>query len=153
MNPKEFLLKAFEAAIKAKHIFPDYAAAESALESAWGKSKLAIQGNNLFGRKQSAKNPVFDTIDFPTKEFFHGAWETVPAHWVKYPDWASCFDDRMALLRRLSSLYGPALEALNGEDFVRLVSEHWATDPNRADKVLSIYQMHKDDLLSSQSTS
>lgn len=145
LTPHDFLLAAFQAAQTAKHIFPEYAACEAALESAWGKSKLAIQGNNLFGRKQSVSHPVFDTIDFPTKEFLNGAWVTVQAHWVKYPDWESCFDDRMALLRRLSSLYGPALEALTGEDFIRLVSEHWSTDPDRADKVLSIHEMHKGD--------
>jgi len=141
MEPNDFLQKAFEAALEAKHVFPAYAACEAALESAWGKSQLAIQGNNLFGRKQSA-DPVFETIDFPTKEFIHGEFVTVPAHWVKYPDWSACFDDRMALLRRLSKFYGPALEATDGESFVRLVSEHWSTDPLRADKVLSIYQHH-----------
>ena len=144
MNPQEFILAAWTAAKLAKHIFPEYAACEAALESAWGKSRLAVEGNNLFGRKQSAHDPVFDTIDFPTKEFLHGDWLIVTAHWVKYPDWASCFDDRMALLRRLSSLYGPALEALNGEDFIHLVSEHWSTDPNRAEKVLAIYETHKE---------
>lgn len=142
MEPNDFLLKAFLAATVAKHIFPEYAACEAALESAWGKSQLVIQANNLFGRKQSL-DPVFETIDFTTKEFVHGQWITVQAHWVKYPDWASCFDDRMALMRRLSNLYGPALEATDGESFVRLVSEHWSTDPLRGEKVLSIYAAHK----------
>lgn len=143
MTPDEFIRAAFTAATQAKHIFPEYAACEAALESAWGKSQLAIQGNNLFGRKQSL-HPVLGTIDFPTKEFLHGTWFSVQAHWVKYPDWAACFDDRMALLRRMSLLYGPALESLDGESFIKLVSLHWSTDPLRADKVLSIHETHKE---------
>lgn len=143
MTPNEFLLAAFQAATQAKHIFPEYAACEAALESAWGKSELAIQGNNLFGRKQSI-HPVFETLDLPTKEYLNGTWVQVMAHWVKYPDWGACFDDRMALMRRMSNLYGPALESLDGESFVKLVSLHWSTDPLRADKVLSIHEAHKE---------
>ena len=143
MTPNdEFLLKALEAAEAAEHVFPAYAAAEAALESAWGKSKLAVEGNNLFGRKQSVK-PVFETLDIPTKEFLHGEWVVVPAHWVKYPDWDSCFRDRMALLERLPSLYGDALAAPDGEGFIKLVSIHWSTDPNRAEKVLETFRAHQ----------
>jgi len=153
MTPNEFLLAAFQAAISAKHIFPEYAACEAALESAWGKSQLAIKAQNLFGRKQSHP-PVFDTLDMPTHEYVHGEMVPVMAHWVKYPDWASCFDDRMALLRRLSvvtnedgSLKFPEyLDALNsqiGESFVVNVSKKWSTDPLRATKVLQIYAAHK----------
>lgn len=152
MNPDDFLKAAFVAATIAKHIFPDYAACEAALESAWGKSQLAVKANNLFGRKQS-QTPVFETIDMPTHEYVHGEMVPVMAHWVKYPDWQSCFDDRMALLRRLSVVtddegnlkfpeYLAALNSDNGHDFVVNVSKRWSTDPDRADKVLEIYAKH-----------
>lgn len=144
MTPSEFLGAAFEAAKAAKHPFPEYAACEAALESAWGTSKLATEAQNLFGRKQSHEHPVYETLDMPTKEFMHGHWLTTTAHWVKYPSWSACFDDRVAVLRRLPSLYGPALEATNGRDFIKLVSAHWATDPDRADKVLATYDHHKE---------
>lgn len=144
MTPNEFLKAAWSAAITAKHPFPEYAACEAALESAWGKSKLANEANNLFGRKQSHDHPVYETLDLPTKEFLHGQWITTTAHWVKYPSWAADFDDRVALLRRLPSLYGPALDATNGRDFVNLVSAHWSTDPERANKVLAIFDNHKE---------
>lgn len=153
MTPSEFLIAAFQAATSAKHIFPEYAACEAALESAWGKSQLAIKGNNLFGRKQSA-NPVFETIDMPTHEYIHGEIVPVIAHWVKYQDWNECFDDRMALLRRLSVMtnedgslkfqeYLDALNSQDGESFVINVSKKWSTDPLRAHKVLEIYEAHK----------
>jgi flagellum-specific peptidoglycan hydrolase FlgJ len=156
-SPQEFLKAAFTAATLAKHIFPEYAACEAALESAWGKSGLAVKANNLFGRKQS-KEPVFETIDMPTHEYVHGEMVPTVAHWVKYPDWASCFDDRMALLRRLSVVtnedgslkfpeYLAALNADNGRDFVVNVSKKWSTDPERGTKVLEIYNNHKDALV------
>jgi flagellum-specific peptidoglycan hydrolase FlgJ len=153
MEPNDFLLKAFLAATQAKHIFPEYAACETALESAWGKSDLAIKGNNLFGRKQS-KTPVFETLEMPTHEWQHGEMVPAMAQWVKYPDWSSCFDDRMALLRRLSVAvddegqlkfpeYLAALNSQSGEDFINHVSKTWSTDPLRAHKVLEIYAAHK----------
>lgn len=137
-----FLLRARDAARNAGHLWPEFAACEAALESAWGKSKLALEANNLFGRKQSHDAPVFDTIDMPTHEFINGETVTVLAHWVKYPDWQSCFKDRMALLHRLTSYYGAALMATNGEDFIRAVSKSWSTDPLRAEKVLVIHNQH-----------
>lgn len=143
MSPSDFLTAAYKAALTAKHPFAEYAACEAALESAWGTSKLALEALNLFGRKQSHDVPVYETLDMPTKEFLHGDWVTVVAHWVKYPSWSACFDDRLALLRRLS-MYAPSLAATNGIDFVKLVSSHWSTDPGRATKVLAIYNHHKE---------
>lgn len=153
MNPNDFLQKALQAATQAKHVFPEYAACEVALESGWGKSNLAIKGNNLFGRKQS-KVPVFETLELPTHEWQHGEMVPTVAQWVKYPDWPSCFDDRMALLRRLSVAtdkdgqlifpeYLAALNSETGEDFISHVSTTWSTDPDRAKKVLEIYAAHK----------
>ena len=51
-----FLRQASAAARAAGHIFPDYAACEAALESTWGRSRLAREANNLFGQKQSAEH-------------------------------------------------------------------------------------------------
>ena len=142
----DFLAKAAAAARDAGHIFPEYAACEAALESAWGHSLLATQGNNLFGQKQS--HPPFEgssTLTLPTREFLHGAWVTVQANWVNFPDWASCFKARMALLQRLSSTYPDyksALNATSGEQFITAVSHTWSTDPQRAGKVLSIFDAH-----------
>ncbi len=50
-----FLRQASAAARAAGHIFPDYAACEAALESTWGRSRLAREANNLFGQKESAE--------------------------------------------------------------------------------------------------
>lgn len=146
-----FLRQASAAARAAGHIFPDYAACEAALESTWGRSRLAREANNLFGQKQSAEsieNPGSEgvgTVALPTQEFLNGHWVTVIARWARFPDQAACFRARMALLRRLQHsylAYARALAAPTGEVFIEEVSRAWSTDPQRAAKVLSIHRQH-----------
>ncbi|MDE2098738.1 MAG: glucosaminidase domain-containing protein [Patescibacteria group bacterium] len=148
MTPSQFFSLAIPAAIQGGHIWPDYAACEAAEESThrddpsnWALSKLAIQGNNLFGMKAPSHPPegwAYPTLDLPTYEVVGGE-EVAVAHqfWPIFPDWATAFKERMALLRRLS-VYAPALAASSGPAFVVAVSKVWATDPNRAANVLAI---------------
>lgn len=141
---KQFLQAAAAEAKKAAHIFPEMAACEAALESGhpnpvlkitiYGGSQLAREGNNLFGMKEHQHN-TYGKMTLPTREFEKGAWVTVPgADWEKYPDWASCFADRMSTLQRLAPLrgfehYKAALAAATAEAYVEAVSEGWSTDP------------------------
>ncbi len=145
MKPEEFLPKAAAAARAAGHIYPEYAACEAALESAWGASQLARAANNLFGQKQS--HPARGaSLTLPTREFLHGAWLTVQAQWVVFTSWQDCFAHRMTLLRALENgipEYRAALAAASGEAFVTHVSKSWATDPERGAKVLAIYKAHR----------
>ncbi|MHB8301669.1 MAG: glucosaminidase domain-containing protein [Acidobacteriaceae bacterium] len=141
-----FLSRAYRAAQAANHIFPEYAACEAALESGWGHSKLAVEANNLFGQKQS--HPPMagcETVTMPTREYLHDHWMTVNANWAKFADWGQSFSARMGLLKRLARdfpHYASALKASNGEQYVMAVSRSWSTDPERAGKVLAIYDAH-----------
>lgn len=144
MIPSEFLPKAIQAAQESGHVWPEYAACEAALESAWGESKLARLANNLFGEKQP-KESTYPTIEIPTREYIKGNWIIVGAVWPKFPDWRTSFVERMNVLRRLEEFfphYAAALAAADGETFVIEVSKSWATDPDRADKVLAIHRAH-----------
>lgn len=146
MTPQQklFLDTASLQAEQAGHIFPTMAACEAALESAYGTSWLAKADNNLFGMKQH-KIPVYATHVLPTKEFLNGQWVTVNASWVKYPDLAACFADRMATFKRMAPSYphyAAALAAQDGTTFVTEVSKTWSTDPQRAAKVLSIHKAY-----------
>ena len=139
---RNFLDRATAEAEKARHPFPKMAAAEAALESNWGNSGLARDANNLFGMKQHA-HFIYGTMNLPTREFLNGEWIQAVAHWVKYPDWATCFADRLATLERLSNAlphYKAALNAPDPETYVAEVSKTWSTDPDRGKKVLSIYE-------------
>ena len=83
----------------------------------------------------------------PTREFLHGHWLTVSANWAKFADWSECFQARMEVLERLSRAYphyAAALKAANGEQYVTAVSLSWSTDPERAGKVLAVYDAHAD---------
>ncbi|HEV3041877.1 MAG TPA: glucosaminidase domain-containing protein [Candidatus Angelobacter sp.] len=149
---RNFMVRTFTAANQAKHIFPGYAACEAALESGYGSSSLAREGNNLFGMKQHI-HPEYGTLSLPTREWRkeHQQFEPAFSAWVLYPDLAACFADRMATLQRLAVVrgkdgelayphYAAAIAAPTGEQFVIEVSQHWSTDPRRAQKVLAIYQ-------------
>lgn len=154
MTPQEFLDKAYKAAVDSGHIFPEFAACEAALESAWGNSKLCILGNNLFGQKSGFSSKEFPVIEMPTKENVDlnkdgridpSEVVTVKSNWAKFPDWATAFRERMELLQRLAPRflhYGNALNAKTGREFVTEVSKSWSTDPLRATKVLAIYDRH-----------
>jgi flagellum-specific peptidoglycan hydrolase FlgJ len=140
-DQKLFLEEAAAAALKAAHVFPQMAACEAALESDYGRSVLAVQDRNLFGMKQHIHH-IWGTHVLPTREFEHGTWITTEASWVSYPDWASCFADRMATLNRLASIfpnYWAALDAKDAETYVTDVSKTWASDPNRAEKCINIF--------------
>jgi flagellum-specific peptidoglycan hydrolase FlgJ len=148
---RDFLKRAAAEAVRANHPFATLAACEAALESNWGNSQLAIGANNLFGMKQHA-HPVYGTMTLPTREWLKcpdgthstdGRWAELLANWVKYPDWRACFCDRLATLERLSNAYphyAAALKAPDARTYIAEVSKTWSTDPQRAEKVLSIYQ-------------
>jgi flagellum-specific peptidoglycan hydrolase FlgJ len=141
---RDFIAKAAAAAKEGGHVFPDMAACEAALESAYGNSGLAVKDNNLFGMKQHL-HPTYGTHVLPTKEFENGHWITINASWVHYPAWSDCFVDRMRTLNRLAPAkgfehYAAALAAQDPETYVREISAKWSTDPLRAEKVITIYR-------------
>lgn len=154
---RDFIGRAQVAAEAAGHPFPLMAACEAALESAepnppnasiYGGSKLAVEGNNLFGMKEHVHpdHPEWGVLVLPTREFENGEWVKTEADWEKYPDWQACFADRVATLKRLAAFpkfihYKNALEATNPRIYITEVSQTWSTDPNRASKVLSIYNL------------
>jgi flagellum-specific peptidoglycan hydrolase FlgJ len=149
---KSFLDTTRLAAMYASHPFPAMAACEAALESAWGKSLLAIQDFNLFGMKAHS-HAVEGTVNLPTKEFLGGSWVTVMQSFIHYPDLTTCFADRKATLVRLANMYPhyrAALQAPDAETYIREVSKTWSTDPDRATKVLAIYQEYARALNDSQ---
>lgn len=123
------------------HIFPEMAACEAALESAYGTSKLYVEGLNAFGMKQHS-HPIYGSISLMTQEYVKLQVESVKAEWVSYPTLRDCFYDRMRTLNRLAAVfphYNAALHATTAEEYVTEVSKTWSTDPNRAQKVLNIF--------------
>jgi len=143
MDPdkRQFVASSSASARMVAHPYPDMAACEAALESAYGKSELAIRYHNLFGMKQHS-HAVYGTVSLPTREFQSGQWIEVDSSWVNYPTVEDCFADRLATLTRLASVYPNyklALQATTPEDYIIHVSATWSTDPARWQKVMTIY--------------
>lgn len=138
----KFLIGVKAAARLAQHIYPGAAAAEAALESNWGLSKLAVQAKNLFGLKKPS-TWTGQTINLPTQEFVKGHWVAEDAIWPVFTSWQECLEERMNVLRD-NGIYDAALIAPSPEQYIVAVSRRWATDPNRAAKVLAIYHSHLD---------
>src|SRR5580700_4222620 len=92
---RQFITQSEVSARLVGHVFPQMAACEAALESAYGQSVLAKQGNNLFGMKVH-EHPTYGVLILPTREFQSGGWTIIQAEFVKYPALEDCFADRLA---------------------------------------------------------
>ncbi|HSE49746.1 MAG TPA: glucosaminidase domain-containing protein [Terriglobales bacterium] len=147
MTSEEFLRQAAEAArasSAASGFPPGVTVAQAALESAWGRSRLATEANNYFGIKVHGGMP---SIALPTVEIVAAAPVRVVARFARYASMADCFHDRDAILARVP-LYAEARAAsADPEAFTRALAKRWATDPQYADKVLAIYRTHRLDAL------
>lgn len=140
------LVKVYAAAEESHCIYADAQTCEAMLESTWLTSQLAVEDNNLFGMQQH-EHPIYGTVNLPSREFLHGAWQKVNENFVKYPDLASCFADRMATLNRLApeyQHYAAALAATTPEEFLTQVSLTWSTGPQRGEECIEILHAHQD---------
>ena len=138
------LQKLAAAATESGHPWPQYAAYEVALETGWVIATAASLSTQLSRTKQHAL-PIFQTVNLPTREFLAGKWVVENDDFIFYPTWAASFADRKATLVRLAPEYfhyAAALNATDGETYVRQVSMSWSTDPDRADHVISIHRAH-----------
>ena len=137
---------AAQASAKVTGVPASFTVAQAALESGWGESLLARQGKNLFGVKA---DPSWrgEVLAFNTREFLRGAWVMVPAHWRKYAGWQECLDDHAAFLRQ-NRRYALCFACTTGTAFARAVAQAgYATDPEYAEKLVSIIEQHRLDRL------
>ena len=90
----DFINKIKDGAIKGwekYQILPSLTLAQASLESNFGQSKLAKEGNNLFGIKGDYKG---ESITINTREQKKdGSWITVDAEFAKYPDQATSVEE------------------------------------------------------------
>ena len=154
MSPKDFIAgigpAARASALRTK-IPASFVVAEGALESAWGTSRLAAEGFNLFGVKA---DPSWHgaVITMPTREFSSGRWVVVPARWRKYDNWQSSIDDHATFLLS-NPRYQGAFASTTGATFARAVAAAgYATDPDYASKIVSIIATYALDSLDTAST-
>lgn len=138
-----------DAARVAKHIYPEMAACEAVVETAWGTSRLYTRYRNVFGQKVSHPPLPYASVSLPTGEFLaRGHVQTqVFADFVVFPTAAESFEARMNLLLRLAPGYPhyyAALHAADPQDYVTEVSKTWSTAPDRAANCIAIFRAHQD---------
>ena len=121
-------------------VLPSVTAAQAILESGWGQSQLATDGNNLFGIKGSYQG---QSIYFPTKEWNGSNYIVIQDAFRKYPNWSASVEDHGAFLvvnSRYSNLIGVT-------DYRRvaglLQQDGYATAPTYASSLISIIEYNK----------
>jgi len=114
--------------------------AQAALESAWGRSRLAAEAHNYFGIKARRGQPA---VEFETTEIVGAAPVRIRARFARYASMAECFRERDAIITRVPLYAAARAAAGEPEAFLRALAKHWATDPQYAEKVLVVYRTHE----------
>lgn len=144
MTPQDFINAIAPAAQQSAaqtSIPASFVVADAALESGWGVSQLTQQAMNLFGVKadSSWNGP---TWSMQTREFLNGRWVMVPALWRKYSDWLGSINDHAQFLIS-NPRYEGAFKFSDGPGFAYAVAAAgYATDPQYAQKIISIINAH-----------
>lgn len=118
----------------------------AAMESGWGTSKLAIDGNNLFGIKAGptwkAEGKAFDsyvTHEHQGQPGYPPEGETITATFRHYGSWTESVQDVLKLIR-ITNIYKPAYDALNRGDiqgfFQAINASGYSTARNYSGRIL-----------------
>jgi flagellum-specific peptidoglycan hydrolase FlgJ len=138
--PQDFLDKMAPVAqeiVPGYGLWPSVFLAQAALESGWGRSWLAVNANNYFGRK-CLQLPC---IEIKTPEYRKGQ-RMIEEH--SFQIYESLTDAVHGYCQQFFRKYAsgaavyPELDASTPESFIRSVAPRYATDPRYAEKVLKI---------------
>lgn len=128
-------------------ILPSISGAQAILESGWGRSKLAVESNNLFGIKAGSgwDGPK---KNYPTKEQDkNGNERTIDAFFRVYDSWADSCEDHGAFFTSTSwreNNYADVTGVKNYKEQAREIQEAgYATDVKYADKLIRIIEDNK----------
>ncbi|MCJ7839990.1 glycoside hydrolase family 73 protein [Lederbergia sp. NSJ-179] len=118
-------------------ILPSVAAGQAALESAWGKSGLAVNYNNLFGIKGSYQG---NSAMLNTWEVYGGQRYDIKAGFRAYPNWSTSILDYGVFLT-VNQRYKAAINVSDYKKQITAIHKAgYATDPQYANKVISIIE-------------
>jgi len=132
-----------EQAAKELGVEPRVILAQAALETGWGRSLIKnSNGSNSFNLFNIKADKAWQgkQAQVPTLEFEQGIAKKVNAGFRSYASFQESFQDYVAFIKN-NPRYGDALkQAGNGERYLHeLQRAGYATDPNYANKVMSIY--------------
>lgn len=142
LNSMKGLQQAAIATYPDNPILQQVALAQAVLESGppGNMSKLASQGNNLFGIKASQSAPgTANNLSMPTTEYVNGVPMTSNLPFSQNNSIADSFMQHRNLLTKLNR-YQPVINAASPEEaFTALQKGGYATDPNYANKLNRVY--------------
>ena len=120
-------------------LFPSVILAQSALESNYGSSELSSTYNNYFGIKSNSKDGVrLDTI-----EYVNNKGGIYNENFRSYRSKIDSFVDYAKLITR-AKRYEKVRQANDYKEACKSLQEcGYATDPNYADKIISIIEKYK----------
>ena len=125
---------------------PKVLMAQVALETGWGqfiaKKSDGSSSNNLFNIKSGVNN-ADDTVKINTSEYIDNAPVKMMASFKAYPSIEHSFHDYMALIEGNHRYQSAVANADAPKQYIdALYKAGYATDPNYAEKILSIYEGH-----------
>ncbi len=125
------------AATKGTGIFPLVALSQAALESAWGTSKSATQGNNFHGIKAFRGEPSFT---MPTKERVNGETITVMGKFIKYSSPLASFQGHVKFLQenKRYTIHGVFTAKTEANQARAIAQAGYASDENYATHVVAL---------------
>jgi len=120
-------------------ILPSVAAGQAALESAWGESGLATKYKNLFGIKGSYQG---NSAMMDTWEVYGGERYEIKDNFRAYPNWSTSILDYGVFLT-VNQRYKKAIGLKDYKEQIKAIhNAGYATDPQYADKVISIIEKY-----------
>ena len=127
------------------HILASIILAQAILESNWGKSRLAINGKNLFGIKGSylGESVTMRTAEYNAKKEKY----YVDTAFKKYPSWYDSLYDLAILYQNGVSWDRNKYKKVIGETDYKMVAQFiqeagYATDPDYASKLIKIIEVN-----------
>ncbi len=131
-------------AAKELGVEPKTLLAQAALETGWGQSLIkdghGMMSFNLFNIKAD-KSWQGKQARVSTHEYEHGSSKKVTAGFRAYESFQESFDDYVDFIKSNPRYENALKRAGNSTQYLReLQKAGYATDPNYADKVMSIYQ-------------
>ena len=120
------------------HVPASVTVAQAILESDWGRSRLARQGNNLFGIKAQPNPGPAGVVTLPTWEHLDGDDVMVQADFKAYYTLDQSLDDHARFFRGRG--YRDAMAVANDpRAFAQAIQDDgYATDPDYADKLIRL---------------
>jgi flagellum-specific peptidoglycan hydrolase FlgJ len=120
------------------NLYPSVIFAQSILESGWGRSRLAVQYNNLFGIKGYSTDIKVRTT---TYEKINGRRVAHQASFRVFSSWGEAIQYHGDLLST-DTRYQHASNAQSYEEYIRLIAEKYASEPDYADLVVQLVERY-----------